>query len=266
MKLIFSQQKHSPTGKYCGYALPALFLLLTLLFGGRALYEIRSLQQDRSGLERLSSLVDKTNNDTIYPAMEPETGLQFLPEYVGAAERNPDFYGWLHIAETVVDYPVMYTPMEPQKYLRKDFEGKYSLSGLPFMDSRCTDRSDNLIIYGHNMKNGTMFGSLAGYADSEYRDRHPIICFDTLYEKRKFEVFAAFYDQVYSVDQECFKFYDFIDAENQSDYEEAVEKLCQKSLYDTEIIPQYGNQLLTLSTCSYHVKNGRFVVVARRIS
>ena len=86
--------------------------------------------------------------------------------------ENADCIGWLSIDGTSISYPVMYTPSEPQKYLRRSFYGQYSQSGVPFLDGRCSTVGGNLIIYGHNMKNGTMFSDLKKYLNTDFLNAH----------------------------------------------------------------------------------------------
>ncbi len=180
---------------------------------------------------------------------------------------NPDFAGYLKIDGTNIEYPVMYTPDEPEKYLHKDINGKDSDGGLPFIDARCTlsPESDNIIIYGHNMRDGSKFGELDLYKDQEYCTEHPVIHFDSAEGSRKYEVMSVFYDRVYYTDEEEFRFYDFIDAADREDYDANLDRLIDKSLYDTGVAAEYGDHLLTLVTCSYHEDNGRFVVIAREV-
>lgn len=181
-------------------------------------------------------------------------------------EKNPDVAGWITIEGTVVDYPVMYTPQDPEKYLRRDFDGNDSRGGVPFMEDACSidPESDNLIIYGHNMKNGTMFRTLMSYTEEEFWKEHPQIQYSTLYETRTYDILAAFYDRVYYKYEDVFKFYQFIDAEHEDAYQEAISYYKTHALYDTGITAAYGDRLLTLVTCAYHEENGRFVVVARQ--
>lgn len=186
--------------------------------------------------------------------------------YEGLAEENPDFIGWIKIPDTEVDYPVMHTPSEPEKYLQLSFTQEHNQNGVPFVDHRCSVHpdSDNLIIYGHNMKSGKMFASIVNYKMESYYREHPLIEFDSLYEKRKYRVLAAFYDRVYYEDEDVFKFYNFINARNEKEYEDAVRAFKEKSIYDTGVEAQYGDHLITLVTCTYQVDNGRFVVIAKQ--
>ena len=197
----------------------------------------------------------------------PETEPVILEEYAELYEKNPDFAGWLKIEGTVIDYPVMFTPEDEEKYLYANFDGWFDVNGTLFIGDQCTldPESDNLIIYGHNMRSGTMFGGLAKYERKDYWEEHPIIEFSTLYEHRRYEIVAAFYDQVYSKADTCFKFYKFVDVEDEEKYAEGIAYFKEKALYDTGVEVEYGDRLITLVTCAYHVYNGRFVVVAREI-
>ena len=178
--------------------------------------------------------------------------------------QNPDFAGWLKIDRTVIDYPVMHTPEDIQYYIRRDFYGKESVSGTPFIGDNCDVDSLGMIIYGHNMKNDTIFGALDEYADADYQKEHPMIRFSTMEEDREYEVFAAFRTRLLYENEEGFRYYEYVGDLTKERYEEFVEQAEAAALYDTGIRPEYGEQLLMLSTCSYHTKNGRFVVAARR--
>lgn len=191
----------------------------------------------------------------------PETPT-VLPQYVSLYEENNEMVGWLTIPDTKVDYPVMHTPDDPEKYLHNGFDGNYSYPGVPFIDAACSADSDNLLIYGHNMNNGTMFRDITKYQQKNFWESHPTITFNTLYEEQEFEVLAAFYDRVYLKKETCFKFYQFIDAADEADYDNAIAQFRDKAIYDTGVEANYGDQLITLVTCSSYTDNGRFVVVA----
>ena len=201
--------------------------------------------------------------ETTPPETEPaEITLTMLEQYQPLWEENPEFVGWLSIDGTIIDYPVMHTPYDREKYLYKNFQGEYYYHGTPFIDYRCTEDSDNLIIYSHNMTDGSMFHSLPFYEQKSYWESHPIIRFDSLWEEREFEVMAVFRDRVYLTSEEVFKFYNFIDVADEAEFNETIQILKEKSIYDTGVTPTYGQQLITLVTCAYHTEHGRFVVVA----
>ena len=238
------------------------------------------MAKSRSDFRKLSELVRQNTPETVLPAeadtqdtpaseetLSPEvepTEPEMLAKYVPLYEQNPDLFGWLRIDGTVIDYPVMHTPADPEKYLHTNFAGEYSFGGIPFVDGACSPDSGNLLIYGHNMPDGSMFRSLMKYRDEAYWRSHPTVNFDTLYEEGEYEVLAAFYDRVYYSDETCFKFYRFLDAEDGADFANAVANFREKALYDTGVTAAYGDKLITLVTCAYHVEDGRFVVVARK--
>lgn len=186
--------------------------------------------------------------------------------YEEMKKDNPDFAGYLSIEGTRIEYPIMHTPDEPEKYLHKDINGRESSAGLPFIDARCSvsPDSDNIIIYGHNMRDGSMFGELDLYEDPEYCREHPVIHFDSADEAREYEIMSVFYDRVYYTDEDEFRFYNFIDADGKEDYNRTMDRLIDKSVYDTGVRAQYGDKIITLVTCAYQEDNGRFVVIARR--
>lgn len=176
--------------------------------------------------------------------------------------------GRISIADTPVDYPVMYTPEDPQYYLNRDFDRNYTAEGMPFLDGRCDAGapSDNLIIYGHNMRSGRMFGSLSLYRDAEYRQNHPLICFDTLEGRRVYRVYAGcevhLTDNPEDADMVCYR------ANLTSDSKQLQALLDFVSLHalftDPESEPKLYDQLLTLSTCTSIRRTQRFVLMAVR--
>lgn len=213
-----------------------------------------------------------TTTETLPPETETtvpeETKPEMLEDMAQLYALNPDIAGWVRIEGTKVDYPVMFTPDDEEKYLHMDFDGRYDISGTPFIDKDCSmdPESGNIIIYGHNMLTGTAFGPLMDYAEQEYWEEHPTVSFTTLYEEREYEILAAFYDRVYYKYEDVFKFYQFIDAEDEEHFNYAMESYREKALYDTGVTAEYGDRLITLVTCSYHHEYGRFVVVAREMT
>lgn len=192
---------------------------------------------------------------------------------------NSDTIGWIKIDGSVIDYPVMQTVGDEQYYLNRDFEGNYSAYGCIIADTdgnvgsgtKAHDYADgtrpstNLILHGHNMKNGTMFGALDKYRDEEYMKEHRIIKFSSLYEDREYEVCSVFLSKVYKKSDDVFKYYKFFDADSEEEFDDFYGNIKELSLYETGVEASYGDEFLTLSVCAYHVDNGRFVVVAKRI-
>ncbi len=195
----------------------------------------------------------------------PET--QYVSPYFPLKERNPDFFGWITIDNTQINYPVMYCPEEPERYLHQNFDGEFSQSGVPFLSADWEEGCGNYLIYGHHMKNGSMFASLTAYADKRYWEEHPLIRFDTLTGPGEYEVLGAFYSRIYEQEAtDVFRYYDYTDLSQESVFDAYVKQVKAAALYDTGVEAAYGDQLLSLSTCSYHTEEGRFVVVARRCS
>lgn len=192
-----------------------------------------------------------------------------LIRYKKLHKENPDMIGWLTIPDTPIDYPVMQSSKDdPEYYLHRDFHKKQATAGTLFLDADCNLKkpSDNLIIYGHHMRNGSMFGRLEKYEDADFYKKHRVFTFDTLKEHRRYRVLSVFRGQAYAKgDTEHFHYYDFIDAKNEKDFDAFIREVTERSQYKTGVTAQYGDQLLTLSTCAYHREQGRFVVVAKRI-
>lgn len=173
-------------------------------------------------------------------------------------KENPDCVGWLSIADTPVDYPVMYTPNEPQRYLRKDFYGDYSHSGTPFLDERCTLDGGSLIIYGHNMKNDAMFSTLTQYVDADYLHEHPLLELETAAGCEYYRIFAV----VLAAPTD--EWYDS-PAASPAELETLLRHIGENALYDTGCAPLSERQLLTLSTCYYGGSGDeRLLIVAYR--
>ena len=171
---------------------------------------------------------------------------------------NADCFGWISIPGTNVNYPVMHTPNDPQKYLNTSFYGEYSFSGTPFLDSRCSFDSTNLIIYGHHMNNGTMFADICSYRDYSYFTQHPTVVLETKDGTFAYSVFSVM--TVRSNDL----WYGFTDSPTESAYNSRINYAKAHSVYDTGITPSFGMQILTLSTCCGSTGDSRILVLAVR--
>lgn len=193
-----------------------------------------------------------------------------LPElvdnpYQDSFLANEDMAAWLLIPDTNIDYPVMWTPRDENYYLYRDFEGKDNQNGCLILDtdSSLDPLTTNLIIHGHNMRSGAMFGNLTDYEDFSFYEKHKQITLYTEDFQRNYEVIAVFRSQVYKKSDDVFKFYKFFQADTQEEFDDFYNNIKQMSLYDTGVTAEFGDHFLTLSTCVYHVEQGRFVVVAK---
>lgn len=180
--------------------------------------------------------------------------------------ENSDMVGWIQIEGTSIDYPVMQTPADPNYYLKHDFEKHYTDYGCPFMQADCDALapSDNLIIYGHNMKDGSMFADLAKYRSKDFWQTHKTVWFDTELGSYAYEIFAVIHTTVQADASDAFPFYRFVDAAAPEDFAAYVSACKARALYDTGISAQYGDKLLTLSTCDNITDNGRLLVIAKK--
>lgn len=198
---------------------------------------------------------------------DPETGdsVAILPEYVTPYERNKDLVGWIRIDDTKINYPVLQTKDRPNYYLKHNFEGKSSSYGAIYVQESCDvfTPSDNVVIYGHRMNDGSMFAGLLKYKDKAYLEAHPTIEFDTLRQRHTYQIVCVF--QIQSVAATDFQYQQFVDFEHESRFETFMAFCEQYQLYDSGVTAQFGDKLITLSTCERSAANGRVVVVAKRI-
>lgn len=266
--------------KWLRITLIVLFSTLFLISGFMiARYYFNSQKQNKQ-FDDLASLVAQerptrapisAETEPIYTEPNDIGGLeteppQPLPEYIEVSALNADMVGWIQIEGTKVDYPVLQTPNDPEYYLRRDFYGNYSSHGCIFTEEYCDVNapSDNITIYGHNMNDGSMFGSLRNYRSKSFWENHRYIYFDTLTQRHTYEIFAVF--TTVATRGTGFAYHQFIDAADQEEFDAFIADCQALALYDTGISAQYGDKLITLSTCEYTHKNGRLVVVAKRIS
>lgn len=177
--------------------------------------------------------------------------------------QNGDMVGWIHIPDTVIDYPVMHTPEAPNYYFHRDFYGKYSSYGMIYIDGACRldESSPNLLLYGHHMRNGAMFASIEKYSSRDYWEQHPEIYFSTPQEDGVYEVMAAFRIQAGETGE---AFMAMLAARTEEDYEKLIQYIDRHKIYQTGITAQWPEPLITLTTCEYTNEDGRFLVIAKK--
>ncbi len=258
-------------------ALTIVFALIFLF----SLYKLTSLllqyNKEKAVNQQLLELL--CPDDGIAPPKEGDTAegegeKQILERYKALFETNREMVGWLEIPGTQANGPVVQSPPENrEKYLRLDFFGKSSISGTFFLDSNCDiENSDNLIIHGHRMNNGTMFGELIKYKDEAFWQENPTFTFDTLYKKQTWEVIAACNTRVPMIypdkppEEQDYNYMAFVNAASEEEYNTYINFIREHMIFETGIIPKYGeDRLITLSTCKKNDYYGRFVVVARLV-
>ena len=214
------------------------------------IYNFNVDTQDQKQFDDMAQTVTIDNTDD---GNENDNGISDL------IKKNSDCIGWLRINGTKIDYPVMQTKDNSQYYLRRGFDKQYSYLGTPFMDSRCDANYDNnLIIYGHNMKDGKMFADLLKYRDKSYCQEHNTINFITSDGVQEYEVVAVC--KVKSDDE----WYGYTCQKDTESFNNLISHIKEKSLYQTDKAVDYGDYFITLSTCEYSQTNGRLIVIAKR--
>lgn len=218
---------------------------ILVIIAGMAVKLLKEDYTEEKTFEDIQKVVEKVDDEDILSKLK---------------KRNSDVIGYLEIPDTTISYPVMQTKDNPDFYLNHDIDKNYSFYGTPYLSAYCElEKSDNLIIYGHNINGDRMFGALTQYKDEGFYQKHKKIYFTTR-EKSKYEIFA-----VISVNQYEFPYWKFVMAQDEDDYDEFVNKVKQYSLYDPGITLEYGEKLITLSTCdNSRGKDYRFVVVAKK--
>lgn len=252
-----------------------LFLTAVLCIGYFAGYYIKAARSEK----RWENLADLVGSDAL---AGQGTGQQSVPQihltedeivvpevldkYITLYNSNKNLIGWLKIDDTIIDYPVMQCDNNTY-YLNHNFDQEEDKTGTLFLDCGCDviRGSDNYIIYGHHVTSGKMFSRLSDYESERYYQDHPYITFDTIYEEATYQVMYAFRSRIYNEDEVVFKYYQFINAYSEEEFNSYMQEMAELAYYDTGVTAVYGDQLLTLSTCDYQETNGRFVVVAKRI-
>lgn len=228
-----------------GYALIAILLTASVICA----FKICVIAKENRDNEAAFSEIEQRIRDNENPYKELIAG-------------NSDFIGWISISGTQINYPVMQSKDNTDYYLNHSFEKEYSRFGVPYLDSDCIiGQSNNLIVYGHHMKDGSMFADLVKYGESEFWLEHQFVEFNTVDAKGEYVVISAF---AYDTNNEEFNYTHFADMD-EDEFAEYIREVKSRSIYDSAVSAEFGDELLTLSTCEYSHDNGRFVVVAKRV-
>lgn len=230
-------------------------------------YQNRQLYDDIASVYDAAEIQYEPDNDE-------SDGIQLLPGAADLLAINPDTVGYLNIPGTTISYPVVQkkTEAESQYYLHINFMNEEAKAGAIFLDWRDTfdayDQSDNLIVYGHDMKDGSMFGTLRNYKKDDFvtfYKNHPIIEFNSNYEEGKYKIFGCFIADADYSRNDVFEYYNYIDLLTENEFYDYVNNVKRRTLVLNDVDVKFGDKLLTLSTCSQEFSNSRFVVVARKL-
>ncbi len=240
--------------------------LIAFFIYSKSAYANQQAMDELASLKGTEPVAAEIEQKPLFTLAEAEEIPDILDEYKNVYIKNKSVIGWLTIEGTNIDYPVMQT-VNNEYYLNHNFEGKEDNNGSLFMDCNCNAmfRSTNLIVYGHHMKSGKMFGNLKKYESEEFCKEHNLIQFDTIYEKGLYEVMYVFRDTIKDAEDVSFKYYQFIDPATEEEFDSNMKAMADMSLYDTGVTAKYGDELLTLSTCNGSTSTARFVVVAKRV-
>ena len=252
-----------------------ILVLLIVILAISSYFFIKELVENKKETDIFDNLQEiaqdmenTTNENPITDILENDEGnmsSQNTYNLENIAEINSDVIGWIKIDGTNIDYPIM---QNGDYYLHKDIYKNYSSHGTPYLAPFCNlKKSDNLIIYGHHMKDNTMFSQLEKYKNYNFYLKHKYIKFFTIENGRtienNYEVMIAFKTIAYS--DEGFRYYNYTDFQNYEDYEEFVENCRNLEFYYTGVVGTHQDKYITLSTCEYSQKNGRMVVVAKKV-
>ena len=273
--------------KWMFHALIVFFALTFLLSAGYLGYYFWQSQRQASRYDALSEMMDMPDRPAIREEdqqqgsdpTESTTAPDLLVEVTDSKgnpvtvmyqfaqlfQMNNDLVGWLRIPGTDIDYPVMQTPTKKDYYLKRNFDKKHSAQGCLYARETCDvfTPGDNVTIYGHRMKDRTMFAQLDKYQKPEFFRENPYIYFDNLRQMHTYKVMAVFLTSANP--EQGFSYHTFENAANEAEFNSFVSTCKKLSLYDTGVDAVYGDKLITLSTCEYTRDNGRLVVVAKMV-
>lgn len=241
-----------------------LIFVLVIIIICSLVYIIKYFR-DKKGVEEESNLL---NTITVDKSEITSEKTERMLKVEKLKKDNSDVIGWIEIEGTKINYPVLQGE-DNQFYMNHNSDKEESVYGALFLDKDYdwSVKSNNFLIYGHNMLDGSMFQNLLNYDNEDYYKKHPKIRFTTTEEDAEYEIISAFRSRVYyKSETNVFRYYYFINPKNEEEYNEFVKNAKKESLYDTGKTAEYGDQLITLSTCAYHTEDGRFAVIGRKIN
>lgn len=269
-KIEGSNSKKIKIIKYVIMGIFAIVLIATLIYFGVKAYG------DYKEKKSYNDLADYMNDIDQEVVTTPEKTAKMV-KLEELHNQYEDVVAWIDIPGTNITYPVVQAN-DNSYYLDHTYQKEYSARGSIFldMDASITKPSDNFLIYGHRNKNGAMFEDMMKYKSEDFYKEHKTINFVTLLEDKEYEILAVFESRIYrKSDKNVYRYYYFVNSDDTSKYNSAitdpkaayddfVSNAKKSQLYETGVTAEYGDQLLTLSTCAYHTDNGRFVIVAKK--
>jgi sortase B len=238
-------------------AMAVVLLMILLHIQIKNAKEDAVLEYIRQEKEQLQKKDTEESNDSV----------AILDQYAILYSIYPDTVGWLTVDGTQIDYPVMQDTTGEDYYLQHNFEGKEDNRGALFVssDASIDPLYKNLVIFGHNISDGSQFGELDAYLDQSFYEQHSTITFDTIYETGTYQIVAVVKTHVRQESEDGFRYYWFRGYENRSEFQELLDFIKENKIYDTGQNLSYGDTTIMLSTCEYTVDNGRLVIIAKRM-
>lgn len=196
---------------------------------------------------------------------ETETETQYMTGFDALFSINPDLKGWIFVPGTKLSLPVV-QGYDNSYYLDHDFYGAKDRHGTVFADCEADFGGSeiNTVLYGHNMRDGSMFGSLKAYREEDYYKEHSSFFLYLSDEEREYEILAVLRNDILPGEEELFQYYDYKHIENEEMFKEYYQEIKEHSLYEIDVEAQYGDELITLCTCDYGSKDQRLLVVGKK--
>lgn len=258
-------EKDGKTGKVRKF----IFTLAVLVFLGSAGYigwTFLQSYQNQKMADELSNMFEFGDMDNV--EVSPDYPSDYSLKFAGLWNVNDDVKAFINIPETGVKYPIVQSA-DNDYYLRRDFYEKSNQHGVPYFDFRVrvekNDESDNMVVYGHNMTDGQIFGEIIQYRELDFYKAHPVIDFSTVYGDAQYKIFSVFITNAYENQGHVFDYYNFIEAGSEAQFSTFLDQLRARTIINTPVDVNTGDKLITLSTCTYEFKDARLVVVARKL-
>lgn len=259
------KSKHLKTKNKTKISKGVMLFLFIIVFIASIICLVWYLKEQNKNQEENINILDTIQIDE---SEVTETKTKRMLQVEELQKQNNEIVGWLEIADTNINYPIV-QGKDNDFYLRHNYKKEYSVPGSLFLDKDfdMVNKSSNYLIYGHRDTQGLMFEDLMKYANKEFYESHKKIRFTTNEEDCEYEVLAVFYSRVYyKSEKNVFRYYFFVNANNEAEYDDFVNNAKKASIYDTGVTAKYGDQLMTLSTCEYSQEDGRFAVVLKKVN
>ncbi|MBQ7410103.1 MAG: class B sortase [Clostridia bacterium] len=251
-----------------------VIFIISMIYIITYLYTMKKDEKDLSVLQNMMSVKNKEeinntlqideNENIVENNQEISTNLAKVENLKKLQAEYADIVAWLEIENSSINYPVL-QGKDNDYYLYKNYKGVYSRNGSIFLDYRYdfSKENQNFFVYGHNNNDQMMFNELIKYSEEEYYKSHQNISLITNQTVEQYEIVAVFKSEIFNKDvTDVFKYYKYLEFETEEKFNEFINNCKEKSLYKIDKDAEYGDKILTLSTCEYSKPNGRFVVVA----